>query len=126
MAQINVSMRGKVIATLNAESTDDDGSGRPFFGEMSMIDNTPRTATMQTRTPCTLLVLQRKVFTQFMLMVPDFSSRLRAYKELRAKQTELNLAIQAQRQQKRVYEDTTDANADRVNRLVRAGNLLGN
>ena len=55
------------------------------------------------------------------------SSRLRAYKELRARQTELNLAIQAERAaSSRVYEDTTEANADRVNRLVRAASQLGN
>ena len=68
-----------------------------------------------------LLVLPRRAFSHFMQMVPDFSHRLRTYKELRARQTELNLAIAAERS----LSGATESNADRVGRLVKAASNLG-
>ena len=73
--------------------------GRPFFGEMALLDSKPRMAAVHARLPCTLLVLQRRQFARFSYMVPDFSARLRRYRELQRaqpKQSDVIYAIAAE------------------------------
>ena len=56
-----------------------------FFGEMSLFDDQPRSATVVTLTDCTLLTLERDRFSTLVLQRPDvllqickmFGSRLR-------------------------------------------------
>ena len=83
-------------------------------------------AATRTCTPCSFLVLPRKSFTDFLRTVADFTHRLRAYKELRQRQTELKLAIEADKDVRKDFDDPTEANKDRVNRLVKAASNLGN
>lgn len=113
-------MKGEqVLTSLSAEVKGE--KGHPFFGEMALLDGKPRMAAVHSRTPCTLLVLRHQFFKEFLALMPDFSQRLRAYKELRARQTELNLAIAAERS----FSSGPESNDDRVGRLVRAANALG-
>jgi len=140
--RVNLSVSGELLTTLGSEGAlgEVDGAreeGLAFFGEMALLDGKPRMAAVHARTPCTLLVLQRQVFKEFLQMVPDFGQRLRSYKELRARQTELNLAIASDRAH---MIDATEVDAalseglvprkfsavaNHVNRLVRAANGLG-
>jgi hypothetical protein len=42
-----------------------------YFGEISLLEDLPRAATVETLTPCTLLVLERSQFEQFLEQDPD-------------------------------------------------------
>jgi CRP/FNR family cyclic AMP-dependent transcriptional regulator len=48
-----------------------------FFGEMSLIDDNPRSATVKTVTPCELFYISKDSFTEFLNRSPDL--RLRFY-----------------------------------------------
>ena len=107
-----------VLTTLDGDGQGPDG--HPFFGEMALLDGKPRMAAVASKTPCTLLVLPQRAFAQFMLAVPDFKRRLRSYKELRARQTELKVAMAG------ASTKSADANdQDRVKRLIRAASNIG-
>ena len=60
-------LRGKKLATL------DEGS---FFGEMSLLDHGPRTATITADSPMTLLVLDPRSFLQLLEEVPSVSRKI--------------------------------------------------
>lgn len=60
-------LRGKKLATLS------EGS---FFGEMSLLDHGPRTATITADTPMTLLVLDPRSFMQLLDEVPAVSRKI--------------------------------------------------
>lgn len=94
--RVEVHKDGQTVAVLDAADGEEQGSdghceGHPFFGEMALLDGKPRMAGVRSVTPCTLLVLGRAQFNHFLQLVPDFKPRLRRLKELRRKQTEINL-----------------------------------
>ena len=66
-------------------------NGYSFFGEMALLDGKPRMASVHTLSPCKLLCLSRYRFAKFLALVPDFKARLKRTKELRTKQTELEM-----------------------------------
>ena len=81
---------GRFVAALDAErNVGQADAGRPFFGEMALLDGLPRMAAVHVRSPCTLLVLRRQRFATFARMLPDFKARLRFYKDLRMRETSL-------------------------------------
>ena len=91
--KVVVQKGAQALATLDAEALSGGVSlGRPFFGEFALLDRAPRFAGVRARTPCSLLVLERRHFSRFVAMVTDFRGRLRDYKELRVKQNELEMA----------------------------------
>lgn len=47
-----------------------------YFGEIALIDNAPRMATLRTRTDCVFLTLPRDAFLQLMKASPDLRSRI--------------------------------------------------
>jgi ATP-binding cassette subfamily B protein len=67
-----------VRGTLDVVQAGPDGVARPlkvlqdgdFFGEIALIDNVPRTATVRARTACLLLVLARQEFLGVMRTSP--------------------------------------------------------
>ena len=125
--KVSIFVQGNLMATLQVDTKDNsEEAGLPFFGEFAILDGKPRMAATRTCTPCSFLVLPRKSFTDFLRTVADFTHRLRAYKELRQRQTELKLAIEADKDVRKDFDDPTEANKDRVNRLVKAASNLGN
>ena len=48
------------------------------FGEMSFLDNNPRSATIQSNGPCTMLVLQRNAFHSKDLFIIDLYAHIQA------------------------------------------------
>jgi len=80
-------VRGSVkITTITATSISldlavlEDGD---YFGEIALVRNLPRNATVITRTPCILLTLVREQFQQLLETVPDVKQRLEAEIDLR-------------------------------------------
>jgi CRP-like cAMP-binding protein len=60
--EASVSVRGRQARTLKAGD---------FFGEMSIIDRSPRSATVKAETDCTCLMLTQPVFRPFAVSHPD-------------------------------------------------------
>ena len=60
---------GNQIATLSAGD---------FFGELALVSDRPRTATVTTTSPARLLVLDERGFRGLMLGSPDFNSKILA------------------------------------------------
>ena len=82
--RVAILRNGNTLAVLDAErNVNQSDDGRPFFGEMALMDGLPRMAGVEARSPCTLLVMRKQHFAKFNHMVPDFKARLRFYKELR-------------------------------------------
>lgn len=54
-----------------------------YFGEIALVRNLPRNATVITRTPCILLTLVREQFQQLLETAPDVKQRLEAEIDLR-------------------------------------------
>ncbi|MFN2545543.1 MAG: cyclic nucleotide-binding domain-containing protein [Actinomycetota bacterium] len=79
---------GTVKVTLRDEELAKLGPG-DFFGEMALVDQGPRAATVTAETPVTLLVLGSREFSELMDGVPavgkkvlrGVASRLRAYQD---------------------------------------------
>ena len=79
---------GTVRVTLRDEEIAKLGAGE-FFGEMALVDQGPRAATITAETPVSLLVLGSREFAALMDGVPTVgkqilrgvASRLRAYQE---------------------------------------------
>ena len=63
----SVERDGKRIARLRAGD---------FFGEMSLIDGKPRTATVTAKTPVTLLVIHRRVFGHLLDTLPGLQRKV--------------------------------------------------
>lgn len=53
------------------------GAGE-FFGEIALLDNRPRTATIVAKTPVTIEVLHRGEFSSLLAEVPDLSAQIMA------------------------------------------------
>jgi len=83
--RVDVLKDGSKLVTLVA----DPHLPRPFFGEMALLDGSPRTASVVTAGPSRLLVLQHNYFQRFNALVPDFVARLGRIKKLREKHTEI-------------------------------------
>ena len=125
--RVSVHRGETVLSTLDADYSETRGGGggsggvagaqggHPFFGEMALLDGKRRMAAVVSKTPCTLLVLPVGSFGQFMRLVPDFKRRLLTYKALRARESELKVAIAAERHQR-----ADDDDPERVQRLIRA------
>ena len=54
-----------------------------YFGEMALLENTSRTATIQTLTPCTLLTLTRSQFDNILNALPELRGKLQKVLEQR-------------------------------------------
>ena len=87
--EVGIVKGGKTLARLNADVGMHHAKMRPFFGEMALIDGKPRMAAAVSCTPCTLLVLKQEAFARLFATVPDFEARLKGYKTLRARESEL-------------------------------------
>lgn len=59
----------KVLATLTGET-------HPFFGEMSLVSDSPRSATVETVEPCTFLVTSRRQFLDLTAREPELGCKL--------------------------------------------------
>ena len=88
--QCKIVKSGKVVAYIDSKDAD-ELSGRPFFGEMALLDSRPRMASVIATHACMLLVLPQRAFPRFLATVPDFRYRLRRLKELRRLQANLNM-----------------------------------
>jgi len=64
-----------------------------FFGEMSLIDGEPRSATVVAETPLRLLVISRKNFSALFEKVPDMSRTLLTTLSRRVRQAERALDL---------------------------------
>lgn len=65
--EASVTRDGKEIATV--------GTGG-FFGEMALVDNEPRVATVTSTTPMRLLVLNQREFNTLLDQVPDVTKQI--------------------------------------------------
>jgi len=65
--EANVSRGGKKVAAL---------SGGDYFGELSILDRSPRNATVTATTPMTLLVLGQREFSGVLDEVPGLAHKL--------------------------------------------------
>lgn len=68
-----------VLSTLHAEQGQAAATdlGLPIFGEMAILDRSPRIAAAMAVSDCKLLVLPGEQFAACMLIVPDIKARLR-------------------------------------------------
>lgn len=89
-AEMYVVLEGTVDLFIGGEVVETLGPGEPF-GEMSLIDQAPRTATAIARTECKLAVLPERRFLFMVQTAPHFAlqimkvmaDRLRKMNELR-------------------------------------------
>lgn len=75
--EASVTRDGKEIATV--------GPGG-FFGEMALVDNEPRVATVTSKTPMRLLVLNQREFNSLLDQVPDVTKQILAGVQERLRQ----------------------------------------
>jgi CRP/FNR family transcriptional regulator, cyclic AMP receptor protein len=71
-AEMYVVLEGTVELTMNSRVLETLGPGEPF-GEMALIDQSPRTATAVAKTPCKLAVIPEKRFLFMVQATPDFA-----------------------------------------------------
>jgi CRP-like cAMP-binding protein len=76
--KVEVRQRGRLIATR--------GAGE-FFGEMALVDHTPRTATVRSTTPVVVEVIPRREFQALLSEVPDIAERIRTTMAKRRRDT---------------------------------------
>jgi len=81
--RVQVSQGGATIAYLDARDLTCISSGPPFFGEMALLDDKVRMATVASTTPCKLFVLRWIDFPTFLNCVPNFKERVRRVHSLR-------------------------------------------
>jgi CRP-like cAMP-binding protein len=62
--EVDLSVRGQLAETVSVDG---------FFGELAMIDDSPRTATAMAKTDCTLIPINEKQFLFLVQEVPLFS-----------------------------------------------------
>ena len=90
--QVRVSKDGLTLAVLQAgQETVSKQERNPFFGEMALLDNKPRMASVVTASPSKLLKLTKAKFAKFLQEVPDFAKRLKRIKDIRMAQSKINI-----------------------------------
>jgi CRP-like cAMP-binding protein len=62
-----------------------------FFGEMSLLDGEPRSATVVAETPIRVLVIERRHFTKLLSEIPQITHTLLATLTRRVRQAERKL-----------------------------------
>ena len=67
MARVAIDRDGERVNTLGAGD---------FFGEIALVDDGPRTATVTTQEPCRLLVITHRDFHAMMEEFPDVQSQV--------------------------------------------------
>ncbi len=70
-----VILQGKVEATRSGVSIATLGAGS-FFGEMALLDRQPRTATVTTLEPTTVLVITASEFNEFLESMPSVDRKM--------------------------------------------------
>jgi len=71
-AEMYVVLEGEVELTIGSRVVETLGPGEPF-GEMALIDQSPRTATAIAKTPCKLAVIPEKRFLFMVQTTPYFA-----------------------------------------------------
>jgi CRP-like cAMP-binding protein len=71
-AEMYVVLEGEVNLMIDSRVLETIGPGDPF-GEMALIDQTPRTATAVARIACKLAVISEKRFLFMVQTTPDFA-----------------------------------------------------
>src|ERR1700682_4645902 len=74
-AEMYVVLEGQVELTIDGRVLETLGPGEPF-GEMALIDQTPRTATAIAKTPCKLAVISEKRFLFMVQTAPQFALQI--------------------------------------------------
>jgi len=114
--QVAVVKGDLTLAVLDSHAQDVH-DGHPFFGEMALLDGAPRMAAIRTRTPCKMLVLSKPQFAKFLQLVSDFKHRLRRTKELRKKQSELNVASKTENYSIAAHRELDEEAQERVDEV---------
>lgn len=70
-----VVLDGSATATREGKHVATFGPG-DFFGEISLLDDGPRTATVTATTPMTLAVVGRREFTGLLTEIPEFAHKV--------------------------------------------------
>jgi CRP/FNR family cyclic AMP-dependent transcriptional regulator len=73
--EMYVVLEGQVELTIDNKVLETLGPGEPF-GEMALIDQTPRTATAIAKTPCKLVVIPEKRFLFMVQQTPHFALQI--------------------------------------------------
>jgi CRP-like cAMP-binding protein len=71
-AEMYVVLEGEVELTIGSRIVETLGAGEPF-GEMALIDQSPRTATAIAKTPCKVAVIPEKRFLFLVQQTPWFA-----------------------------------------------------
>jgi CRP-like cAMP-binding protein len=70
-----VVLEGRLAASIQGKLVDKIGPGG-VFGEMALVDRTPRLATVVAETPCVLLSIARNTFLDLIRASPEFAVSL--------------------------------------------------
>ena len=73
--EMYVVLDGEVELKVDSTVLETLGPGQPF-GEMALIDQSPRTATAIARTPCKLAVIPEKRFLFMVQQTPEFALQI--------------------------------------------------
>ena len=74
-AEMYVVLEGEVEITIDSRVLETLGPGEPF-GEMALIDQTPRTATAIAKTACKLAVIPERRFLFMVQQTPHFALQI--------------------------------------------------
>lgn len=74
-AEMYIVLEGEVELTIGGTVVETLGRGEPF-GEMSLIDQTPRVATARAKTACKLAVITEKRFLFLIQTTPHFAVQI--------------------------------------------------
>jgi CRP-like cAMP-binding protein len=81
-----VIIEGEVSVTKNGEEIRSLGPG-DFFGEIALLEDTPRTATVIASTPLRFFVLTRQAFRSLLARQPELEGKVTAALEERVRTT---------------------------------------
>jgi CRP-like cAMP-binding protein len=70
-----VVLEGRLAVSIQGKLVERIGPGG-VFGEMALVDRTPRLATVTAETPCALLAIARNTFLDLIRASPDFAVSL--------------------------------------------------
>jgi len=74
-SEMYVILEGEVELSIGSKVVETLGPGEPF-GEMALIDQSPRTATATAKTPCKLAVIPEKRFLFMVQTTPHFALQI--------------------------------------------------